>query len=122
MSTRTITIYCIDQNDYTVQEGEAICDRLCWDEMLGTIVELTHPRIGAARYRMQTAEERELFEEQRAARFAELRVTEADTNKSMLDMLDTLRQWQASELLDDPQEHANARAERDRIIASLMGN
>ena len=55
--TRTITIIIHDNpNDYTVQEGEDVCNRLCWDEMLGTVAELTHPRIAQARYRMDAGD------------------------------------------------------------------
>lgn len=113
---RAITIYCVGSNNYTVQEGEALCDRLCWDEMLGTIAELTHPRIGSARYRMQTAEERAAYEEARDRRLAEIRAEEEARDKSMLD---TLRRWCAAEKADDASEFANARAERDRILAGV---
>ncbi|HOW49896.1 MAG TPA: hypothetical protein PLB26_19820 [Rubrivivax sp.] len=74
--TRCITIYFVNGNDFTVQEGEALCDRLCWDEMLGTIAELTHPAIGKARYRMQTPEEREAYEQARAQRLALIKVVD----------------------------------------------
>ncbi len=63
MATRTITIVVHDGNHFDVHEGERYCDRLCWDEMLGTIAELTHPRIGEARYRMSTPEERQKHRE-----------------------------------------------------------
>lgn len=118
MSTLTITIYCISGSDYTVQEGEAICDRLCWDEMLGTIAELTHPKIGQARYRMETAEQREERQRKFNERMAARRDAERIVDKSMLD---TLRQWAAAELTDDSGEFANARAERDRILAAAEG-
>lgn len=115
---RAITIYCVGSNSYTVQEGEALCDRLCWDEMLGTIAELTHPRIGVARYRMQTVEEREAEEAARDKRYAALRAEEAAADQSMLD---TLRQWAAAEKADDAGEFTNAQRERDRIIAASLG-
>lgn len=54
---RVIAIEIHGPNDFTVRELERYQDHLCWDEMLGTIAELTHPRIGQARYRMQTREE-----------------------------------------------------------------
>lgn len=111
---RAITIYCIGGNNFTVQEGEALCDRLCWDEMLGTIAELTHPRIGQARYRMQTAAEREAYEEARAQRMAQVHVVEAEHDQSMLD---ALGQWAAAERDGDASELANARGERDRILS-----
>ncbi len=54
---RTITIEIVDSNDFTVKEGDRYCDKLTWDEMLGTIAELTHPRLGTCSYRMLTEEE-----------------------------------------------------------------
>lgn len=73
MTNRTITIEIVDHGgsgDYTVREGERYCDRLCWDEMLAQVAELTHPKIGAARYPMHTAEEyaeRERLHQERIA-------------------------------------------------------
>lgn len=52
----TITIEKVE-GYYTVRQGDRYADGLGWDEMLGTICELTHPSIGRARYRMATAEE-----------------------------------------------------------------
>ena len=80
MSKRTITIEIVDvgkSGDYTVREGDRYADRLCWDEMLGTIAELTHPRIGEARYRMSTAEEHAEQERLREKRLAALRGSKA---------------------------------------------
>lgn len=54
---RVVAIEIHGPNDFTVRELERYQDHLCWDEMLGTIAELTHPKIGQARYRMQTREE-----------------------------------------------------------------
>lgn len=73
---RTITIEIADEGgsgDYTVREGDRYCDRLCWDEMLGTIAELTHPRIMRSRYRMQTTEEHAAEQARHEARMAEIR-------------------------------------------------
>lgn len=53
---RTITIE-IDEQGYTVREGDRYHDGLCWDEMLGQVTELTHPKLGQTRYPMQTAAE-----------------------------------------------------------------
>ncbi|SKC78523.1 hypothetical protein SAMN05445504_2415 [Burkholderia sp. CF099] len=53
--TRQIIIDIDDQNSFTVREGDRFADGLCWDEMLGSIAELTHPRVGSARYAMRTA-------------------------------------------------------------------
>lgn len=115
---RTITIVCVGPNSYTVMEGERYCDRLCWDEMLGTIAELTHPRIGDARYRMQTPDEIDEQEANRAARIERRRAEEAAADQSMLD---TLRQWAAAERADDAGEFTNAQRERDRLIAAATG-
>lgn len=58
MATRTITIVMHDGNWFDVFEGEAYVDRLCWDEMLGEIAQLTHPSIGVSRYQMKTPDQR----------------------------------------------------------------
>lgn len=54
---RVIAIEIHGPNDFTVRELDRYCGELCWDEMLGTVAELTHPRIGNAYYRMQTRDE-----------------------------------------------------------------
>lgn len=76
MITRTITIeISAEDNMFTVRDGDRWCPKLCWDEMLGTIAELTHPRIGEARYRMGTAEQHrqreERYQQMRAVRTEE---------------------------------------------------
>lgn len=62
---RTITIEITDRG-YTVREGDRYHDELCWDEMLGQVTELTHPKIAEGRYAMRTeaewAEYRKRFE------------------------------------------------------------
>ncbi len=73
MTKRTITIEIVDDGgsgDYTVREGDRYCDHLCWDEMLGQVVELTHPKIGVERYPMLTAEEHAERERQHQERMA----------------------------------------------------
>ena len=50
---RTITIE-IDEQGFTVREGDRYHDGLCWDEMLGQVTELTHPKLGETRYPMLT--------------------------------------------------------------------
>lgn len=84
---RTITIE-IDEQGYTVREGERYADGLCWDEMLGQISELTHPRLGQARYAMNTeaewAEQRERWRqkaEERRREEAEARAREMNYQK-----------------------------------------
>lgn len=54
---RVIAIEIHGPNDFTIREIDRACTKLCWDEMLGTVAELTHPKIGEARYRMRTREE-----------------------------------------------------------------
>jgi hypothetical protein len=41
---------------WCVRVGDEYTDGLCWDEMLGQIVSLTHPDIEQPRYGMLTAE------------------------------------------------------------------
>lgn len=53
---RTITIE-VNEIGFTVREGDRYCDGLCWDEMIGTIMELSHPKLGSCTYRMLTADE-----------------------------------------------------------------
>lgn len=43
-----------DDHGYTVSEGDTYAESLCFDEMLGQVVELMHPDIGKPRYRMAT--------------------------------------------------------------------
>lgn len=75
MTKRVIVIEIAggDVGDYCVREGDRYCDRLCWDEMLGTIAELTHPKLGVSHYRMVTAEERADIERRREERERMLR-------------------------------------------------
>lgn len=57
---RTITIEigpdCLP-GGFDVVVDDLRCNGLSFDEMLGQVVALTHPKIGAPHYRMQTAEE-----------------------------------------------------------------
>ena len=53
---RTITIE-IDEQGFTVREGDRHHDGLCWDEMLGQVTELTHPKLGQTRHPMMTSAE-----------------------------------------------------------------
>ncbi|MDE3038746.1 MAG: hypothetical protein KGJ21_09905 [Pseudomonadota bacterium] len=52
---RTITIKIED--NFTITEDDHNSGPLGWDEMLGSIAELTHPKIGVMRYAMRTDEE-----------------------------------------------------------------
>ncbi len=70
---RTITIEIDDDNMFTIREADRSCPHLCWDEMLGSIAELTHPRIGNMRYRMLTDEEHAAERARHETRMAEIR-------------------------------------------------
>jgi len=77
---RIITIEIADDGgsgDYTVREGDRYRDSLYWDEMLGTVAELTHPRIGKkAQYRLVTAEQHAEHERRCQERLAGTGVSE----------------------------------------------
>lgn len=68
---QTITIEFSDDSAFTVRQGDRYVTQLCWDEMLGTVAELSHPKIGDCRYRMQTAEQWAAEEARRKAQFAQ---------------------------------------------------
>lgn len=68
MTTRTITIVMRTGNDFDVFEGERFSGRLCWDEMLGQVASMTHPKINEPRYRMLTHDEQSVIEEDRELR------------------------------------------------------
>lgn len=57
-ATRTITIVCGRNGTglFAVHEGEAYVTHLTWDEMLGEVAQLTHPKIKSSRYGMNTPE------------------------------------------------------------------
>jgi hypothetical protein len=54
---RQITITFANNRGYAVTENGRTADYLAWDEMLGQIAALTHPKLGTAHYTMQTVEE-----------------------------------------------------------------
>ena len=68
---RTITIEINDQG-YTVREDDRYHDGLCWDEMLGMVTELTHPRLGQTKYPMMTAGEWTAWRERRGRHHQQL--------------------------------------------------
>lgn len=53
----TISITAEGPNEFTVRIGERYHAKMTWEEMLGQIAELTHPRIDKARFWMLTANE-----------------------------------------------------------------
>lgn len=57
MTTRTITIEFYDKGTFNVIQDGKETDELAWDEMLGTVAQLTHPKIGKSHYPMMTREE-----------------------------------------------------------------
>ena len=54
---RQITITFDNDKGFSVTENGRTADRLAWDEMLGQVDQLTHPKINEARYQMLTVEE-----------------------------------------------------------------
>jgi hypothetical protein len=53
----TISITAEGANEFTVRIGERYHAKMTWEEMLGQVAELTHPKIDKARFRMMTDEE-----------------------------------------------------------------
>ena len=68
---RLITIAVFEGNDYTVSEGDLSVDRLCWDEMLGQVAQLTMPNPPRL-YPMLTNEQHEQKKRRHEERMAEL--------------------------------------------------
>lgn len=54
---RVILIVIGDEGELEVRENGATTGQLTWDEMLGQVTELTHPRIKQPRYAMHTDKE-----------------------------------------------------------------
>ncbi len=52
-----ITISIEGPNEFTVKNGERYHSRMTWEEMLGQIAELTHPKIDRPRFDMLTDDE-----------------------------------------------------------------
>ena len=55
-------------------QGNRSADRLAWDEMIGQVIELTHPLVRRPRYPMLTEAERRFEEARRELRAAEIAV------------------------------------------------
>ncbi len=112
---------------WTVAVGDRYCEHLCWDEMLGQVVHITHPQLGEPRYPMLTAaehaERRRRMEERGAAMRAEHAAEDEVRRSAIGAMADALRQWQVAERRDDGQEFANAQAARDAALerANVVG-
>jgi hypothetical protein len=74
---RTIVIVVRDSNDFDVHEGTSYIDRLCWDELLGTIATLTHPTLNTLEprippYRMRSLDALREREREQDRRISEL--------------------------------------------------
>jgi hypothetical protein len=74
---RTIVIVARNENTFDVHEGTAFIDRLCWDELLGTVAVLTHPRMNDAEprippYRLRSIDEVRETESELRRRIREL--------------------------------------------------
>jgi len=59
---RRITITFDTGRGFTVSESGRHADRMAWDEMLGQVAALTHPKLGTAHYPMLTPEEMRAYE------------------------------------------------------------
>lgn len=74
---RTITIEVLERGGFNVREGDKLCDRLGWDEMLGHVATMTLPegprfRAGQGIYPMLTKTERDHQDALRAERIKKL--------------------------------------------------
>ncbi len=53
---RTIVIVCHNGNNFDVAENSVGVHGLTWDEMLGQVASMTHPKIAEPRYRKRTGD------------------------------------------------------------------
>lgn len=53
----TISITAEGANEFTVRVGDRYHAKMTWEEMLGQVAELTHPKIDRARFWLLTEEE-----------------------------------------------------------------
>lgn len=120
MSAAPITITQPEPGQWTVAVGAAFCPHLTWDEMLGQIAQLTHPKIVEARYPLLTdeqhAERQKRLYEGCEAMHARNRAEDESKRSAIGAMADALRQWQFAEQRDDGREFANAQAARDAAL------
>lgn len=116
---RTLTIRIPEAGDprcgFDVVDSEGRhANGLAWDEFIGQVVALTHPKLGSPQYRMQADEQWATESFDREARAAQTRAARAEAPQLMLD---ALRQWRQAEQTDDPREYENAQRARDEAIA-----
>lgn len=62
----TISITTEGPNEFTVRIGDRYHPKMTWEEMLGQVAELTHPKIDRARFWLLTEEEWAVKETARA--------------------------------------------------------
>lgn len=108
------------EHGWTVAAGFAYTPNLCWDEMIGQVVHLTHPKIGDARYQMLTAEQHAERERSFAQRMEETHAAKRSEDgakaAAITDLVDALRQWACAEQADDGVEFSNAQKARDLAL------
>ena len=98
MIERTLQIEKRDDGSWTVREGEGFCPHLCWDEMLGMLVTLTH-RPGVPNYSMRNMRQHLDLEQQRQARIDRMHVEMSQEERvrraafQMLAALEKLIAW-----------------------------
>lgn len=71
MIKRSIEISVGHDGHWTVREGDTYCPHLCWDEMLGLLVRLTHTS-GIPPYSMESTQQTVRRHEAREQRMCEL--------------------------------------------------
>jgi hypothetical protein len=76
MTVRKITLTLSKGDSWKIQEGDKYVDWLGWDEMLGSIAQLTHPKIGVTQYPMLTRKEHAAQRKMHIDRIKELKQTE----------------------------------------------
>jgi hypothetical protein len=55
LPNHSVTIEVFGDNNFVVCHKGSVIGPLTWDEMLGAIAEITHPRIGRSRYKARSA-------------------------------------------------------------------
>ncbi|HSC06781.1 MAG TPA: hypothetical protein VLD59_08140 [Steroidobacteraceae bacterium] len=116
MKTFTIRIHEPgDGSGFDVVDSEGRhADGLCWDDFIGQVVSLTHPKLGVPQYMMRTDAG---WAENRVAHNQRMETYRQQLATAPQLMLEALRQWRQAEQSDDPREYANAQRARDEAIA-----
>lgn len=117
---RTLTIRVPEEGDeprclFDVVDAEGRhADGLSFDEFIGQVISLTHPKLGAPQFKMLTDAQ---WAEDTARRIEYHEKRRQQQAQAPQLMLDALRQWRQAEQTDDPREYANAQRARDEAIA-----